>query len=248
MSPEERRCHLQNGYGFICECPACVDPTGSSRARRERLALLKSSYAAYIDGYKGPHPLIPKNAADALRLMEHMIAILLEEGLYHMELARAFRTASMEAANLNKPKLAFEYAFDEEEIERNCLGTPLDDLVALGAAAACHIEFLEKRFGKEVNPRYPHANKENKKHKGGSKRKSKATKENESRARGLECEQTTEAKKAESKEDINKEGSEKCEKGVAQTEEQSKEDPAREKAENLEKPLTFFEKLLKESS
>ncbi|KAF2772742.1 SET domain-containing protein [Teratosphaeria nubilosa] len=150
QSNEERRERLFRDYGFYCNCAACMESfDGQSNGMRGLLNVLVAGYSAYISGEEtwAPPPAVPTDPASALAICEEMIRCFLTEGLTYMELAKAYRSASTEAANLDMPDKAFEYATREAEVERTCLGDSIEDLVKCGAATICWIEKLKKQFG-----------------------------------------------------------------------------------------------------
>lgn len=103
---------------------------------------LVSGLAAYLAGAQPTNQFIPKDPIEALSQAEDLISCLIEEGTVHLELAKAYRTASMEAAKLGRFDIAFEYAFDELEVEHNCLGSEISDLKKQGSATQCWIDRL----------------------------------------------------------------------------------------------------------
>ncbi|KAH9827925.1 SET (Su(var)3-9, Enhancer-of-zeste, Trithorax) domain [Teratosphaeria destructans] len=150
QSNEERRERLFRDYGFYCTCPACMEPfDGQSNGMRGLLNVLVAGYSAYISGEEtwAPAPAVPTDPASALAICEEIIRCFLTEGLTYMELAKAYRSASTEAASLDMPDKAFEYAMREAEVERTCLGDSIEDLVKCGAATSCWVGKLKKQFG-----------------------------------------------------------------------------------------------------
>lgn len=101
-----------------------------------------------MHGLPPTSPLTPRpmGGLAALSQCEQVITLFIEEGLVHMELAKAYRSASIEAANLDYSTKAFEYAYNEAEVERNCLGTMLQDLIDAGCGAQVWIDELRRRF------------------------------------------------------------------------------------------------------
>ncbi|KAK4544973.1 hypothetical protein LTR36_003878 [Oleoguttula mirabilis] len=135
---------LRHGYGFSCTCPACSDTTGQSDTRREVLGALAWGLQQFLDGGGQGQPYVPVTPAMALQQAESIIGLLIEEGLISVELTKAYRTASTQALSMREYYKAFEYAYDEAEVERNCLGTELEDLKKLGAASSCWIEHVRE--------------------------------------------------------------------------------------------------------
>ncbi|KAK5121467.1 hypothetical protein LTR85_005300 [Meristemomyces frigidus] len=135
---------LYQGYGFTCTCPACSDTTGISDTRRDALATLAWGLQRFIEGAGHGEPYVPATSGTALQQAETIVRLLIEEGLVSIELIKAYRTASTQALNMKDFSKAIEYAYNEAEVERNCLGTELDDLKKLGAASAGWIEHVRE--------------------------------------------------------------------------------------------------------
>jgi hypothetical protein len=128
---------LRSRYGFTCDCPACVDRTGTSDGRREAMASITWGLAQFRDGVKSVNQFIPTDRIAALKQAEDLITVMLNEGLVTIELAKAYRTASRHALQLQNYEKSVEYARDEAEVEKNCMGTVLDDLKQKGVATEC---------------------------------------------------------------------------------------------------------------
>lgn len=77
----------------------------------------------------------PITSAAALFQAESLVNVMLEEGIVNMELAKAYRMASENALEVKNYEKALEYARDEAEVERNCLGGEIRDMRKLGVAA-----------------------------------------------------------------------------------------------------------------
>ena len=111
---------------------------------------------------------MPTSPEAALYQAEAIIHLLREEGLLSMELIKAYRTSSMQALVLRDFNKAIDYAYLEAEVERNCLGNELDDLVKLGQGSAAWISNVRETaatFG--VTVRKQRKNKKGKKGKKG---------------------------------------------------------------------------------
>lgn len=147
---------LRQSYGFTCACPSCSDRTGDSDGRREYLANIVWGLQQFIEGSIHGGSLVPSSPVVALQQAETAIYLLIEEGLLMTELMKAYRVASTQALNLNDFAKAIEYAYNEAEVERNCLGTELDDLKKIGAASAGWIAKVRKAANAAgVNPDKP---------------------------------------------------------------------------------------------
>ena len=131
---------LRHSYGFTCNCVACGDTSGQSDGRRELMANLAWGLQQYLEGSGHGQPFVPAAPLAALQHAENLIHWLLAEGLFTAELMKAYRTASTQALSLRDFEKAIDYAYNELEVERNCLGTELEDLKKLGAAAANWID------------------------------------------------------------------------------------------------------------
>lgn len=132
---------LRAYHGFVCQCPACSDYSGASDFRRESMSRISWGLNQFVaEGNTVPDPFIPTHPLAALQQAEHLVTLLLTEGIVTIELTKAYRIASMQALNLKDFDRALEYAHDEAVVERNCLGTALKDLRKLGAAAECWTE------------------------------------------------------------------------------------------------------------
>ena len=98
----------------------------------------------YRQGAPKTNQFIPETPTEALQMAEDIIALLVREGLHYLELAKACRTASVLALNCNEAKKALRYANQEVAIEKNCLGTELDDLKAKGVTALCWLRHVDR--------------------------------------------------------------------------------------------------------
>ncbi|KAK0880130.1 hypothetical protein LTR87_006036 [Friedmanniomyces endolithicus] len=141
---------LRNNYGFTCACVSCSDMTGQSDARREFMSALAYGLQVFQYGSQSPDPVqcVPTSPVLALKQAEDLIYMLIEEGILSIELCKAYRLASMVALGLGDFERAREYASSEVEVERNCLGSRLDDLVKNGAGAACWSENVDEAMKK----------------------------------------------------------------------------------------------------
>lgn len=154
---------LRRTYGFTCKCPACLDVTGESDGRREVMATIAYGLQVFYQGGQAAQiPYVPTSPTQALQQSEDLIRLLLDEGLPSIELCKAYRMASTQALNIGDFDTAFAHAFREKDVERNCLGTDLDDLYSLQAATACwigHIREAAQRAGVHVRDEYVDAKK-----------------------------------------------------------------------------------------
>ncbi|KAI6864735.1 hypothetical protein KC334_g20169, partial [Hortaea werneckii] len=131
---------LRSNYGFTCTCTACSDPSGASESRRQLMANLAWGLQQYLERSAFGMTFVPTSPAEALAQAEAFIHLLLEEGLFTVELMKAYRTASTQALNISMYEKAMAYAKNEADVERNCLGTELNDLVQLGVASSCWVD------------------------------------------------------------------------------------------------------------
>ncbi|RMZ02615.1 hypothetical protein D0864_03151 [Hortaea werneckii] len=131
---------LRSNYGFTCTCTACSDPSGASESRRQLMANLAWGLQQYLERSAFGMTFVPTSPAEALAQSEAFIHLLLEEGLFTVELMKAYRTASTQALNISMYEKAMAYAKNEADVEGNCLGTELNDLVQLGVASSCWVE------------------------------------------------------------------------------------------------------------
>ncbi|KAK5117321.1 hypothetical protein LTR62_005938 [Meristemomyces frigidus] len=133
---------LRSSYGFTCTCPACADNTGISEGRRQLMANIAYGLQVYQYGGQGQEsvPYVPATPVMALKQAEDLICMLLDEGIFSLELCKAYRMASTVALAAKNWEKARDYALDEADIERNCLGPEVADLIKVGAAALCWIE------------------------------------------------------------------------------------------------------------
>lgn len=131
---------LRSAYGFICHCPACSDHTGTSDGRRELMSRITWGLTQFTQGNIIPHPFVPAHPLAGLKQAEDLITVMLTEDIVTIELTKAYRVASAQALKLKDFDRALEYARDEALVERNCLGTALNDLRRLGVASECWIE------------------------------------------------------------------------------------------------------------
>ena len=130
---------LRSRYGFTCDCTACRDRTGASDGRRETMASIAWGLDQFEGGARPVRPFIPVNDLAALHQAEDLITLMLTEGIQTVELMKVYRVASKQALRLKDYSLALEYARDEEQVERNCMGTELGDLRQKGIATECWI-------------------------------------------------------------------------------------------------------------
>ncbi|KAK4494593.1 hypothetical protein PRZ48_013949 [Zasmidium cellare] len=133
--------YLRSRYGFTCQCEACSDTTGTNDSRREMLQALVWGLEEFHKGQPDEgHFLIPSTGPDALAQAEQVITLLIQQGLFAMELTRAYRLASSLALDLGYHQKALEYASNEAEVEKNIFGTELDDLKKHGTASEVWIK------------------------------------------------------------------------------------------------------------
>ena len=128
---------LRSRYGFTCDCAACTDRTGASDGRRETMASIAWGLDQFQRGTKQVGTYVPANDLAALNQVEDLVTLMLTEGIQTVELTKAYRTASRQALRLNNYDLALEYARNEAEVERNCMGTEISDLKKKGFATEC---------------------------------------------------------------------------------------------------------------
>ena len=135
-----RIAQLRECYGFTCQCPACTDSSGSSDQRRQLLTGIFYGLNEFAAGAPGDNQFIPSSPQMALTQAEDGIRFLIEEQLLTVELIKAYRVAATLALNIQDYDRALEYAFDEEEVERNILGCEVGDLERINMAAAQWVE------------------------------------------------------------------------------------------------------------
>lgn len=127
---------LRANFGFTCQCEACSDRTGSSDARHELLGTIIWGLEQYLQGAPPlPQQLIPATPWEALEQAKDVVTMLLKDGLFGVELIRAYRLISKVAMSAGDLHAALEYALDEMEVERNIMGPEVDDLKKKGAAS-----------------------------------------------------------------------------------------------------------------
>ncbi|TKA69494.1 hypothetical protein B0A55_07989 [Friedmanniomyces simplex] len=141
---------LRNNYGFTCACASCLDMMGQSDGRRELMSAIACGLQVFQYGGRSIDavPFVPTSPVMALKQAEDLICMLVQEGILSIELCKAYRMASMLALGLGEFERARDYAVNEAEVERNCLGTKLDDLVKSGAGAACWSEKVREAMVK----------------------------------------------------------------------------------------------------
>ena len=103
----------------------------------------------YNQHTKTPHPFIPTNPTSVLKQSEDLVSIMLSESVFTIELTKAYRMASQSALQLKDFDTALEYAYDEAEVERNCLGSEIKDLRKLGVATECWVERVFEALRRE---------------------------------------------------------------------------------------------------
>ncbi|KAI5362955.1 putative SET domain, tetratricopeptide-like helical domain superfamily [Septoria linicola] len=131
---------LRDHYGFECQCIACTDVTGASDQRREILSGIFWGLNQFASGAQPDGRFIPNSPQTALVQAEDSIRFLIEEQLLSVELLKAYRVAAGFALSIGNYEKALEYAFNEEEIERNILGVEVDDLEKINMAAKQWVE------------------------------------------------------------------------------------------------------------
>ncbi|KAK3070322.1 hypothetical protein LTR53_010673 [Teratosphaeriaceae sp. CCFEE 6253] len=140
---------LRTNYGFTCTCPACSDVTRQSDGRRDLMTNVAYGLQVFQYGDRSPDvPFVPTSPGLALKQAEDLIHLLLDEGIFSVELCKAYRVASSFALNIGHYDKAREYALAEADVEQHCLGTALDDLVKCNAAASCWIEKVRQALVK----------------------------------------------------------------------------------------------------
>lgn len=140
---------LRSSYDFTCQCPACSDGGKVSDGRRELMNHIAWGLQQYNEGVAAHHPFIPANVLSALKQAEDLVAVMLQEGIFTLELTKAYRMASKQALALHDFDKALQYGYTESEVERNCLGTQLKDLRKLGVASEIWIEQVYAVITKE---------------------------------------------------------------------------------------------------
>jgi hypothetical protein len=126
---------LRANYGFTCHCEACLNTSGKSDANRVTMYFLAWGLEQFKAGAEATDPYIPASHQSALTQTEHLITLMIQEGIFTVELAKAYRTASEQALALKDYEKAVVYARNEVTVERNCLGNEVDELRTLGVAA-----------------------------------------------------------------------------------------------------------------
>lgn len=140
---QKRWDYLRSRYGFTCQCPACSDTTGLSDDRHELLSALIWGLEQFQKGVPAAEsPLIPDSGIAAIQQAEHVITVLLDQGLWGIELIRAYRLAASISVDVGEYERALEFASNEAEVERNIFGTEIDDLRKSGAASELWIKQL----------------------------------------------------------------------------------------------------------
>lgn len=71
----------------------------------------------------------------ALVQAEDAITLMMQEGIFTTELAKAYRSASEFALQIGNSPRAMEFALNMEEVENNIVGPEVKDLVQQGVAA-----------------------------------------------------------------------------------------------------------------
>ena len=137
------------GKGVDCYCPSCKKGAiaRESEVRRQRLQEVISALRAY-DGGSVPDKLVsmhlvPNHPTQALVLAEEAIALLIQERLIDMGLAKTYRQASKYSLQLGMVDNAKALAVKELEVERICLG-PETEFLEGGNADAWMKEILWK--------------------------------------------------------------------------------------------------------
>ncbi|KJX97133.1 hypothetical protein TI39_contig553g00016 [Zymoseptoria brevis] len=152
----QRTKHLHLNYGFLCQCPACSDITGTCDRRREALTLItwglnefkNNSSAEQHDG----HPFFPSSPQAALAQAEDAVNILKGERLFTLELSTAYHFASDFALECEEWEKAVKYAFSQHDVEKTLLGSDVDDREYLGITSAQWIKevqtYMSRKNGK----------------------------------------------------------------------------------------------------
>ncbi|EME40453.1 hypothetical protein DOTSEDRAFT_177455 [Dothistroma septosporum NZE10] len=127
---------FRSQWGFTCHCTACTDRTGVSDARHSLLGKVIYGLEEFIAGNPEMYnPFLPPSTLDALDQARDALSLCLEQNMYGPELVLAHRLISTFALELEDYQTALEAADNAQEVERNNMGTELDDLKAKGAGA-----------------------------------------------------------------------------------------------------------------
>lgn len=173
---------FRSQWGFTCQCDACTDTTGRSDNRHMLLTNLFTGLQEFEQGNSTScNPFLPSNIVVALDHAQDILSICLEEKMYGMELCTAHRMISSYALDLQDFHTAWEAAKNEHEVERNLMGTELDDLKAKGAGSEvwmAHVYKVMKQAGFNSEQR----RKRNKKHNNKKKPQKENREKNESKS------------------------------------------------------------------
>lgn len=158
MTRDQRNEELGINYDFTCHCSACMDTTGKSDHMRELMNNVAWGLSQFNQGARGQNPFIPTNASMALLQAEDLLSLMLMEGIVTIELTKAYRSASMYALQCGDFDKSLEYGHNEQAIEKNCLGTALNDMRKNGVAAEIWIakiyDEITRQSGSESADRY----------------------------------------------------------------------------------------------
>lgn len=142
--------YLRTNYGFTCQCVACLDSSGLSDSRRVLLHHLIFGIETFRQGGSSEDgEYVPKSLAQATAQAVDIIAILLDDGLFGMELIRAYRLAAELHFEAHDYRKTLEFATKELEVERNIMGAERDDLYRKGIASEQWIAAIRNRLLEE---------------------------------------------------------------------------------------------------
>ena len=141
---------MRTRYGFTCTCSSCADCSGESDKRREFFNCLCWGLEQYEQGAPFTHWSIPDSPARALYNTQHIISTLNAEGLQSLELGKAFKAASSYALAIHDWASALEYAKDEQDVERACLGQEVKDLQRNGESASYWMEKVQRTIREAI--------------------------------------------------------------------------------------------------
>ncbi|SMQ54278.1 unnamed protein product [Zymoseptoria tritici ST99CH_3D7] len=143
----QRTKHLHLNYGFLCQCPACSDITGTCDRRREALTLITWGLNEFKNNSSADqhdsHPFFPSSPQAALAQAEDAVNILKGERLFTLELSTAYHFASDFALECEEWEKSVKYAFSQHDVEKILLGSDVDDREYLGITSAQWIKVVQ---------------------------------------------------------------------------------------------------------
>ncbi|KAK6833402.1 la family [Apiospora arundinis] len=127
LQPRKKRQKTLEAWGFMCQCPACTNPTFDALSDRAvELDDMLEEYMFYHEDFSSDtdddHEPFLKGPDEALGVAQELMQIIRDQGIYGESLFHTYWNASKLGVEVDDLQLALEYAREAREIEVCCVG------------------------------------------------------------------------------------------------------------------------------